>query len=442
MSALLQLRPEEMDQLDEDFVLVNHEDAADFQPAELGHMREISDFIDSIAEGLWTLNKTIHDNPELGYKEFIAHETLTTYMSAQHGWKVTPSAYGLATAWVAVFDSGKRGPVVSFNVEMDALEGIGHACGHNLIATASVAGGLAVAEILGQGKLGGKVVLFGTPAEEGGGGKIKLLEAGAYRDHKVDISLLSHPGITKNSALMRTSAYTAFGVEYFGREAHAAANPWLGINALDALVTAYNAVSVLRQQTMPGDVIQGTITSGGVRPNIIPAYTAGSFVVRANTQARLRELKKKADACFEAGATATGATLKTTSVQSYADHVPNRPLADGYRRHFNQLSPANPIADNPEVDEIEGRTMASTDQGNISYAMPSLNVGFSIPAGPGGAGPHSPGFAKAAGTKLAFENCLRVGKALAAVGVDILGDADLLDRVKKQWKEDVRQASV
>ncbi|KAI3330431.1 hypothetical protein F4824DRAFT_338575 [Ustulina deusta] len=431
-----------MAQLDEDFVFINHEDATEIQPIEAGRLHEISDFIDSIAKELWDINKTIHDNPELGYEEFIAHETLTKFMSSRSGWKVTPSAYGLATAWVAVFDSGKKGPVVSFNVEMDALDGIGHACGHNLIATASVAGGLAVAEILRQGELGGKVALFGTPAEEGGGGKIKLLQAGAYRDHKVDISLLSHPGITRNHALMRTSAYTAFKVEYFGREAHAAANPWLGINALDALITAYNAVSVLRQQTMPGDVIQGNITAGGVRPNIIHAYTAGNFVVRANTQARLGELRKKVDACFEAGAAATGATLKVTPVQSYADHVPNRLLAAHYRRHFNQLSPPDPIPDNAEVDEIEGRTTASTDQGDISYAMPSLNVGFSIPAGPGGAGPHNPGFAEAAGTGRAFENCLRVGKAMAAVGVDVLGDLTLLDEVKSEWKKDIRQESM
>ncbi|KAI1112832.1 hypothetical protein F5Y14DRAFT_420441 [Nemania sp. NC0429] len=430
-----------MEKLDEGFVFINHEDATETKPVEPGYLRQISDFVDGVVEELWAVNKTIHDNPELGYKEFIAHETLTKFMSSRPGWEVTPSAYGLATAWVAVFDSGRKGPVVSFNVEMDALEGIGHACGHNLIATASVAGGLAVGGILRQGELGGKVVLFGTPAEEGGGGKIKLLEAGAYRDYKVDINLLSHPGITKNHALMRTSAYTAFKVEYFGREAHAAANPWLGINALDALITAYNAISVLRQQTMPGDVIQGNITDGGLRPNIIHAYTAGNFVVRADTQSRVGELKKKVNACFEAGAAATGARLQMTPVQAYADHVPNRLLADRYREHFNQLSPPDPIPNNPEVDEIEGRTMASTDQGNISYAMPSLNVGFSIPAGPGGAGPHNPGFAEAAGTRLAFENALRVGKAMAATGVDVLGDAGLLREVKRRWREDVRRDS-
>ncbi|KAI0152514.1 hypothetical protein F4776DRAFT_36576 [Hypoxylon sp. NC0597] len=421
----------------DDFVFVTYEDAglASFKP---DYLDEISNFIDSIADDLWPVNKKIHDNPELGYEEYIAHETLTKFMASRPGWKVTPSAYGLATAWVAVFDSGKKGPVVSFNVEMDALDGIGHACGHNLIATASVAGGLAAAEIMKEHGLSGKVVMFGTPAEEGGGGKIKLLKAGAYRDYNVDINLISHPGITKDTALMRTSAYTAFKVEYFGREAHAAASPWLGINALDALVTAYNSLSVLRQQTMPGDVIQGNITDGGVRPNVIHAYTAGNFVTRANTQERVKELKKKVDACFEAGATATGATLKMTPVQSYADHVPNRVLGASYRKYFNALSPPQPIPGNDDLSEIEGRTMASTDQGDISYAMPSLSAGFAIQPGPGGNGPHNPEFAKAAGTRDAFERCLRVGKALAGTAVDVLTQDGFLTEVKKEWEKEIK----
>ncbi|KAI0165659.1 hypothetical protein GGR57DRAFT_497135 [Xylariaceae sp. FL1272] len=432
-----------MNQLNTDYVFISHEDLADTAKCNSQCLDDISTFIESIADQLWTINKKIHSNPELGYREFIAHETLTSFFKARPGWAVTPSAYEMETAWVAVFDSGRKGPVVSFNVEMDALEGIGHACGHNLIATASVAAGLATAEILKQRKLGGKVVLFGTPAEEGGGGKIRLLKAGAYKDHKVDVNLLSHPGIVKNHAIMRTAAYTSFKVEYFGREAHAAASPWEGINALDALIIAYNAISVLRQQTMPGDVMQCNITNGGARPNIIHAYAAGNFVVRANTQSRLAELEKKVQACLAAGASASGARLKTTPVMAYADHVPNRVLADHYRRYFNELSSEDLIPDNPELEEIEGRTMASTDQGNISYAMPSLNVGFRIPAGPGNAGPRessqldNPGFAETAGTKEAFKRCLRVGKAMAGVGVDILQDCELLGDVKREWKRDV-----
>lgn len=276
----------------------------------------------------------------------------------------------------------------------------------------------------------------------GGGGKIKLLEAGAYKDHAVDINLISHPGIVQDNALVRTSAYTMFKVEYFGREAHAAASPWLGINALDAMVTAYNALSVLRQQTMPGDVIQGHISDGGSRPNIIHAYAAGNWVARANTQARLDELKKKVMACFEAGATATGATLKITPIQSYADHVPNRVMGRSYTKYFNALSPPSLIPVDQDVDEIQGRSMASSDQGDISYAMPSLSPSFSVAAGPQGNGPHSPDFAEAAGTRDAFDRAVRVGKALAATAVDILTTKGLLAQVRQEWKREIHTRNV
>ncbi|KAL1852091.1 hypothetical protein Daus18300_012303 [Diaporthe australafricana] len=429
---------------DDEWVLVSHDDDEPEPP----YLRGISSYVDGIADSLWPVNKTIHDNPELGFKEHIAHDLLVKFMRSQEGWKVTPSAYGLETAWIAVHDSGRKGPVVSFNVEMDALVGIGHACGHNLIATASLAAGLATASLARQHALGGKVVLFGTPAEEGGGGKIKLLDAGAYRDHGVDLNLISHPGITHNSALMRTTAYTRFRAEFFGREAHAAANPWLGVNALDALVTAYNALSVLRQQTMPGDIIQGHITDGGAAPNIIHAYAAGVFVVRADTRARLEELRAKVGACFEAGATASGARLKVTEEGAYADHVPNRVLARSYTRYFNCLVPEEsdpsepPISRIPldqDIDEAGGVTRASTDQGDVSYQMPSLSVGFSIAPGPGKQGPHNPEFAVSAGTRDAFERCLRVGKAMAGTALDVLSQKQLLQSVKSAWEKDMER---
>ncbi|GKT46833.1 peptidase M20 domain-containing protein 2 [Colletotrichum spaethianum] len=427
---------------DDDFILVSHADTHPYPftgPSSPEYLDEISAIVADLAESLWPVNKKIHDNPELGYREFIAHETLTTFMRAQPGWKVTPSAYGMETAWVAVWDSGKKGPVVSFNAEMDCLPGIGHACGHNLIATASLTGALATAILLSRHRLPGKVVLFGTPAEEGGGGKIRLLKAGAYAQHAVDLNLISHPGIVADTSLMRTSAYSSFRVEFFGLEAHAAANPWLGINALDALITSYNAISVLRQQTMPGDVIQGNITHGGTRPNIIHAYAAGLFVVRANTQARLKELKAKVEKCFAAGAEATGAKLQITQTGSYMDHVPNRVLGRSYTRYFNALtSPGESgIPLDEDIDEIRGRSMASTDQGDVSYAMPSLSVGFAIPAGKTGQGPHNPEFAEAAGTRVAFERCLRVGKGLAGVAMDVFTKEGMLKEVKRAWRKDM-----
>lgn len=322
---------------------------------------------------------------------------------------------------------------------------MGHACGHNLIASASVAAALATAHTMSLSSLPGKVVLFGTPAEEGGGGKIKLIQRGAYTDHKVDINLISHPGSISDSALVHTTAYSRFRVEYFGREAHAAAEPWNGINALDGLITAYNAISVLRQQTMPGDMIQGQITHGGARPNIIHAYASGIFVVRATTSERLRELKEKVDGCFRAGAMGSGSRLKITQLGRYMDHVPNRGLGGRYTEHFNWLVDRDggreggdwmpcKIPENQDVDEIRGMSGASSDQGDVSYVMPSLMPGFEIPTGGEDVGPHNPGFAKAAGTKLAFECALRVGKALAGTAVDVLEGGGLLDQVKREWE--------
>ncbi|KAK7548811.1 hypothetical protein BKA81DRAFT_430319 [Phyllosticta paracitricarpa] len=306
---------------DDDWVLVSSPSAASTVDTTPGYLDDISAFVDELADALWPVNKKIHDHPELGFKEKIAAEALTSFLKARRGWNVTLGVYGMETAWVAVWDSGRKGTVVSFNAEM------------------------------------------------GGGGKIKLLKAGAYTDYKVDFNLISHPGITADSALMTTTAYTRFKVEYLGRESHAAANPWLGINALDALITAYNALSMLRQQTQPTDIIQGHITSGGLAPNIIHAYAAGIFVLRASSLSRLATLTKKARSCFVAGATATGSRLVLTQQNSYADHRPNALLASLYRRSFNALGGAIP---GPAIDAAQGHSNASTDQGDVSYALPSL----------------------------------------------------------------------
>jgi metal-dependent amidase/aminoacylase/carboxypeptidase family protein len=190
---------------------------------------------------------------------------------------------------------------------------------------------------------------------------------------------------------------------------------------------AYNGLSVLRQQTMPGDIIQGHITNGGLAPNIIHEYSSGVFVVRADTKARLKSLKKKVDACFNAGAEATGAKLKMTFESSYADHTPNRTLAKRYRHYLNALGGEIP---EPEIDFIKGKSSASTDQGNVSYAYPSLHSGFQIESE---FGPHNPGFAKAARTADAHLRALRTGKALAATAVEVLTRPEYLKDIKEEF---------
>ncbi|KAF2690648.1 putative amidohydrolase [Lentithecium fluviatile CBS 122367] len=395
------------------FILIPSDDEAH----EYGHayvcrdyMSEIDSSIESFRDSLWSLNKFIHENPELAFKEHKAHDALTNFMKSQHGWSVTTSAYGMETAWVAVHDSGRAGPVVSFNAEM--------------------------AEVIRRHDLPGKVILLGTPGEEGwGGGKIRLLEAGAYDG--VDISLISHPGIFNNSPRVRTTAFARLEVEYFGCAAHAANSPWLGINALDALVIAYNAISVLRQQTMPGDVIGMQITNGGAAPNIIHAYAAGLCVIRAISAPRLKTLQAKVQACFRAGAEATGARLELKDTPGYADHVPNRILAASYTKYWNALPdvPEPPI---PSADQYTW-VNASTDQGNISYAMPSVNASFAIPPGEKAGPPHTPDFERASSTEEAFGRALRVAKALAGTAVDVLSVPGLVEEVKEQWRRDMEE---
>lgn len=199
---------------------------------------------------------------------------------------------------------------------------------------------------------------------------------------------------------------------------------------------------------MPGDIIQGHITDGGAAPNIIHAYAAGVFIARADTKARLGELRAKLDACFEAGARATGARLEMTPLQEYADHVPNRVLARGYTQYFNSFvpdredpyePPTSKIPIDQDVDEARGVTRASTDQGDVSYEMPSLHAGFSILPGPEKQGPHNPDFAVAAGTRDAFERCLRVGKALAGTALEVLMKEGLLEEAQDAWRKDMEK---
>ncbi|KAH9881149.1 hypothetical protein J1614_001644 [Plenodomus biglobosus] len=418
------------------------------QNNDTSHIDTISEYVDSIQEDLWNISKTIHENPELGNKEVKAHDLLTSFMEAQDGWNVTRSLYNISTSFSAVFEGSGDGPIVSFNSEYgtcamcryycstnsteDALPNLGHACGHNLIATVGVTGALAAAKIMKDQNLPGKVILFGTPAEESLGGKVDMLEAGIFDDYAIDISLIAHPTNGPDTPYMRTFSTSRLDLEYHGKTAHASAAPYEGINAQDALVLAYNAISMLRQQSQRTDQIHGIITSGGTSINVIPDLASASFQLRAQDDADLESWTDRILKCFDAGALATGAELNLTMRDnSYSAMISNDVLATSWSKYFSALGGEVP---DQVLDRIKAQA-GSTDQGNISKRFPSIqplfqifNENGSVPTG----GAHTAPFEVAAGSRRSFEKALMAAKGLAGVAVDILSVDGMLDAVKAE----------
>lgn len=273
-------------------------------------LKNSHDAIDAADQDLRVLNKAIHDNPELGYQEFYAVETISSLLQ-KHGYAVTKQAYGLETSFMAEIGSG--GSLVIICVEYDALPNIGHACGHNLITTSSMAAFLGAARVLQSESFPGRIRILGTPAEEGGGGKVKLIEAGAFDDEDIAAAIMAHPLAAHQFAEgydglagLKFIASQKFEVEFRGRSAHAAGEPWNGVNALDAAVMAYNGISMLRQQMRPDERVHGVINDGGTAPNVIANYTRMTWLVRSPSTKRSETLLKKVQQSFNAAALSTG----------------------------------------------------------------------------------------------------------------------------------------
>nr|XP_058939234.1 xaa-Arg dipeptidase isoform X2 [Kogia breviceps] len=276
--------------------------------------------IDEAAERLGALSRAIWSKPELAYEEHHAHGVLTRFFESERpaaSWAVQPH-YQLVTAFRAEWGppggwAAPRPLHLGFLCEYDALPGIGHACGHNLIAEVGAAAALGVKgalESLPGPPLPVKVIVLGTPAEEDGGGKIDLIEAGAFKN--LDVVFMAHPS-QENAAYLPDVAEHDVTVKYYGKASHAAAYPWEGLNALDAAVLAYNNLSVLRQQMKPTWRVHGIIKNGGVKPNIIPSYSELIYYFRAPSMKELPVLTKKAEDCFRAAALATGCTGRLQS---------------------------------------------------------------------------------------------------------------------------------
>ena len=320
----------------------------------------------------------IHDHPELGYEEHFAHDLLTGILEAE-GLAVERGAFGLDTAFVA--RAGHRGPTIAVLCEYDALPGIGHACGHNIIATAGLGAGLAAAAVAEE--VGGQVVILGTPAEEGGGGKIRMARAGAFEG--VDAALMVHPA-GHDLARMNVIAVQELVATYTGKAAHAAAFPHDGRNALDAAVLGYLNVAALRQHILPSERVHGVFSEAGEKANIVPARAVAEWMVRAESIAALEPLNARVVAALQGGATATGCEVEIWwKPVVYADMLDNEVILNLYK--------ANASALGRTVMEPDGKhqVVGSTDMGNVSYLVPSIHP--MVAAAPAGTLIHTPDFA-------------------------------------------------
>jgi amidohydrolase len=342
----------------------------------------VTDAVNRRRGDLVELSHSIHAEPELAFAEYRSCAKAQALV-ADYGFEVTKAPGGLDTAFRADYGSGPL--VIGICAEYDALPGIGHACGHNIIAASAVGTALALAEVADE--LGLTVALLGTPAEESGGGKVLLLNAGTFDD--IVATVMLHPG-PLDIAAAHSLALSQVAVAYRGRESHAAVAPYLGVNAVDAVTVAQVAIGLLRQQLMPGQMMHGIVTDGGQATNIIPGRAEMEYTMRANDAASLRELEKRVNDCFLAGAVATGCDYSVSATEpAYDELAPDSWLADVFRDEMVR------IGRSPLPADIEAAyPLGSTDMGNVTQVMPGIHPIVGIDAG--GASVHQPAFADAA----------------------------------------------
>jgi len=380
----------------------------------------IATAVDRLGDDLEKLSHRIHDNPELGYHEVKAAAWLTEFLDAQ-GFKVERGVAGVETAFRATLETGD-GPTIAILCEYDALPQIGHACGHNVIATAGVGAGAGLAAVRDRLPKG-RIQVVGTPAEEGGGGKVRLIKGGVFRD--VDAAMMVH-GFDRWVAHFDLLGIIRVGFEFTGKAAHASADPWEGVNALDAAVQTYNNVAMLRQQVRPDARIHGIITHGGAAPNIIPEFAAATFYVRSLDIDAMWRLEKRVIQCAEGAARATGCELKVIEHRdtAYEPMKRNATLLETFRANLKTLG----VTESPEIKDRLG----SSDIGNVSQVIPAIQPMVKI--APDGTPIHSRAFEAAAKSSLAREGMVTAAKAMAMTTLDLLADPSLVKEAQAEFK--------
>jgi len=381
--------------------------------------REVAAEVDRLAPLLIEMSRDIHAHPELNYEEVHAHSVLSDALAGSFS-NLTRSAFGVETAFHASAGTNDA-PSVAILLEYDALPEIGHACGHNVIAAAGLGAGLALAPFMSSTR--GQLEIYGTPAEEGGGGKIAMARNGAFRN--LAAAMMVHPADADLTS-MRAIAIHECCANFHGLEAHAAAAPHRGRNALDAAVLAYNSVAALRQHIRPTERIHGIFTHGGDKPNIVPKFASMNWYVRSDTLETLAPLKRRVEDCFRGAAMATGCEVDLQwEDHAYADVRDSVALLTAYvdngalvGREFVDPSPNNMV-------------VGSTDMGNVSYLVPSIHP--MIQVAPRGVPIHTARFAGFAGGEEGDRAAIDGAKVLALTALDIWADESLRARAAAEF---------
>jgi amidohydrolase len=382
---------------------------------------KISQAVDRLADDLEGLSHRIHANPELCFKEEKAAAWLTEFLEKQ-GAKVERGVGGLPTAFRATIDGRAPGPTIAIMAEYDALPNIGHACGHNVIAASGAGAGAALALALRALPFAGRIQVLGTPAEEGGAGKVRLMAAGVFKD--VDAAMMIH-GRCGTQIWRPSLGIIKAKCEFFGRASHASSWPWRGVNALNAMIQLFVSLDLMRQQLRSDARVHGIITKGGDQANIIPEHTSAEFYLRAPTKDYCKELFRRFEACAEGAATATGCTAKVTQDPIVHDPLkPNVAMARLFARNLERIDFA--------VDPDDGEAgYGSTDCGNVSQAIPTIHPYIRI--SPDGVPGHSREFAEWAKSPLARQGMVAAAKALAMTALDLLANPADLERAKEEF---------
>ena len=381
----------------------------------------IIDAIDKNRDAIIQVAETIRQNPEIAYQEREASALLSSRI-ADLGFEVERQAGGLETAFRASKHGRGDGPIVAVLAEYDALPGIGHGCGHNLIAGSGYAAAIGLNAVMDQ--INGMFEVIGTPAEEAGGGKIQLSDAGIFDD--VDAALMVHhagdrTGVAADYPDGTNLAVTTLDFEFFGKPAHAAGDPYNGVNAVNAVIKLFTGIDALRQHVLMETRIHGIITHGGDAANVVPKYAAAQFFVRAGSRDYLEELIEKVSNIARGAALMTGCELKITQQETCYDMRPSYEVGKQYLSNMKAVG--------LEINQRpSGRGMYSTDFGNVSYLMPAATGSFAISHEP--IPGHSQQVVDASGSEFGYDQLIKVSKAMALTAFDLLTDEDLLKRSK------------